>query len=351
MFDKRGLSNIVATVLIVLLSLVAVSVVWIFLSPVFEESSLKARADSLCVDTEVKPMKCEYINSDGSFNLTSAVLKHNSGEVKKMKAVLIYEDGETKIAEASSSGQYSSIEFATNQLLGITHSKEPQSLEGWPVVQVSNGEFFTCTQSPVKIDCLRVSSGSSGGSTSPVCGNGQVETETGEACDDGNTNSGDGCNSTCGVEIGWTCMWEPSMCTTICGDDIIKGGEVCDGSNLNGQNCVSQDFPLGGVLTCSPDCMRFNTTLCNTCSIISSCSNYQSSELCQSNPCQSKLEDEICFWGALPGQNPVCNGCTGITCGNYTNYGQAICQANPCGVANGCTWTDSSSSCDQNLPV
>ncbi len=38
------------------------------------------------------------------------------------------------------------------------------------------------------------------GGTPPVCGNGVIE--TGEGCDDGNTNSGDGCSATCQIEGG-----------------------------------------------------------------------------------------------------------------------------------------------------
>ena len=42
------------------------------------------------------------------------------------------------------------------------------------------------------------------------CGNGII-TGT-ETCDDANTNSGDGCSSTCTIETGWTCSGQPSVC-------------------------------------------------------------------------------------------------------------------------------------------
>lgn len=42
------------------------------------------------------------------------------------------------------------------------------------------------------------------------CGNGVIV--SGETCDDGNINSGDGCSSGCQVESGWTCIGEPSIC-------------------------------------------------------------------------------------------------------------------------------------------
>lgn len=45
---------------------------------------------------------------------------------------------------------------------------------------------------------------------SGVCGDGAIG---GEGCDDGNTNSGDGCDSTCNVETNYACIGEPSVCS------------------------------------------------------------------------------------------------------------------------------------------
>ena len=76
--------------------------------------------------------------------------------------------------------------------------------------------------------------------------------EVGEACDDGNTTSNDGCSSTCTLEYQrctWTfeCAWSPyaageactsdSDCTTAC-DDIDNDG-VCDVVD----NCVNTPNP------------------------------------------------------------------------------------------------------------
>lgn len=75
--------------------------------------------------------------------------------------------------------------------------------------------------------------------TSPVCGNGSIQ--SGEVCDDGNTNNGDGCNSTCtAVENGYSCTGAPSSCSPICGDGLIIGSEQCDDGNTTaGDGCTS----------------------------------------------------------------------------------------------------------------
>jgi cysteine-rich repeat protein len=48
------------------------------------------------------------------------------------------------------------------------------------------------------------------------CGDGIVQTQYGEECDDGNDIDGDGCNTT-SAHCGWTC-----------GDGVVNGGEECD---------------------------------------------------------------------------------------------------------------------------
>ena len=66
----------------------------------------------------------------------------------------------------------------------------------------------------------------------PPCGDGMIG--PGEACDDGNAISGDGCSDTCDVEETWSCMGEPSACELWCGNGVLDMGEACDDGNLVG---------------------------------------------------------------------------------------------------------------------
>lgn len=64
----------------------------------------------------------------------------------------------------------------------------------------------------------------------PACGNSFIETGAGEQCDDGNTNNGDGCSSTCQNE----------GASPVCGNNVIEGTEQCDDGNTdNGDGCSS----------------------------------------------------------------------------------------------------------------
>ncbi len=68
------------------------------------------------------------------------------------------------------------------------------------------------------------------------CGNGLLDTQ--ETCDDGNREPGDGCDSDCRIEPGFSCFGEPSLCQTGCGDFSIAGLEECDDGNLlSGDGC------------------------------------------------------------------------------------------------------------------
>lgn len=76
-------------------------------------------------------------------------------------------------------------------------------------------------------------------STNDTCGDGILT--LGEACDDGNTRSGDGCRADCRQsEPGYACSPPGSPCQelVICGDSILSPSEQCDDGNAkDGDGC------------------------------------------------------------------------------------------------------------------
>ena len=58
------------------------------------------------------------------------------------------------------------------------------------------------------------------------CGNGTIEGT--EKCDDGNASGGDGCSATCQLERGYVCPLDGRAVLPDCGDGIVIGNEQCD---------------------------------------------------------------------------------------------------------------------------
>ena len=99
------------------------------------------------------------------------------------------------------------------------------------------------------------------------CGNGAID--MGEVCDGANF-SGKSCFSQKGA--GWAgnlvcaggCKTvDSSLCTPICGDNITVGAEICDGSELSGQTCITTPGFNNGPLSCKVDCSGFDTSKCH----------------------------------------------------------------------------------------
>jgi hypothetical protein len=102
----------------------------------------------------------------------------------------------------------------------------------------------------------------------PVCGDNVADPP--EVCDgtdlNGETCVSQGfaggtlaCNGTCSG-------FDTSGCTgggPVCGNGIIESGEVCDGGNLGGETCQSQGF-TGGTLACAANCQSFDVSGCTS---------------------------------------------------------------------------------------
>jgi cysteine-rich repeat protein len=92
-----------------------------------------------------------------------------------------------------------------------------------------------------------------------LCGDGVVSPD--EACDDGNGAPGDGCGADCGIEAGYSCHGQPSLCNAGCGDGALGEGEQCDdGNSTAGDGCgvhcaIEPEYGCTGVPSvCTVEC-------------------------------------------------------------------------------------------------
>ncbi len=167
------------------------------------------------------------------------------------------------------------------------------------------------------------------------CGDGRVAAE-GEQCDDGNTEGGDGCDSSCAIEGGWQCSGEPSACTETvepptcetscddlnpCTDDFCNDAGECAFS-YNTEPCDDDDPCTSGdacsMGTCAGEaytCDDENPCTDDACNGDGTCSYENNGGTCDDDdPCTS---GDACSMGACAGEAYACdddNPCTDDAC-------------------------------------
>ncbi len=159
---KRGLSDVVATVLIVLLALAAVTIVWRFIGPSLQGAGEQIEEQSQCSQTEVQLKGCTISSAKpitkivaGSF--TTQLTKGNAARYK-----IILEN--TNTAAKFVSGEITPSPplnvFQTNAQVSITMTNSPLITSGHvikgtvaAVIKNPTGEFITCAPSVVEIAC------------------------------------------------------------------------------------------------------------------------------------------------------------------------------------------------------
>jgi fibro-slime domain-containing protein len=94
-----------------------------------------------------------------------------------------------------------------------------------------------------------------------ICGNGHLTSD--ETCDDGNTQSGDGCSGDCQtIEKGYQCRVPGKPCTPKCGDGTISGTETCDDGNTKSDDGCSATCHLEIGWKCSGTPSQCAKTTC-----------------------------------------------------------------------------------------
>lgn len=102
-----------------------------------------------------------------------------------------------------------------------------------PIVNVGGSRENPCEKDPSLEQCQLVPE-------DPACGDGKINLDPPEACDDGNSRPGDGCSGVCKPEAHFVCdtPGQPCVSTIVCGDGMLGPGEACDDSNKNpGDGC------------------------------------------------------------------------------------------------------------------
>ena len=242
---KRGLSTIVVTLIIILLSLVAVGVVWVVVRNLLVNGSKEAQIGTLTVSLSIK----KAFEQQG--NITVNVRRNvGTGELSKIKFVI--SDGTTSevVTQDASMAELDEKSFSIHPTKLIATQVETVSVA--PVVQTTDGEStgeLTGTYnliSGVSTNGNNGNNGNSGACTSICSGNGIQyrcgDDSCGVLC--GTCPSGNDCNNHVCVPIAgcqeppnsttcgnWVCGTKTSICGNLvsCDTGVCKG-QLCDTS-------------------------------------------------------------------------------------------------------------------------
>ncbi|MDD5700053.1 MAG: hypothetical protein PHH00_02565 [Candidatus Nanoarchaeia archaeon] len=285
--NKKGISNIIATLLLVLLTIVILGILWVIVRNITSSAGEGISLGGLTLNLKIQDAGVGHGNisvlvqrQSGAGDLVGINFVAYDGEIYEVierNATLDVYEGKNFIlvVDEINLSAIKTVSVAPVYLSGsgaeqigritdtYTFSEEDLSGAGWHGGG-DGGEEPVCgdgtchvgeTTSSCPEDC------SLGGA---VCGNGDLE--SGEQCDDGNIISGDGCSSTCQDEV-------PGA---VCGNDICEsneteascpsdcGQEVCVPTNceIAGYQCDSPPNGCGGILNCGV--CDVQTAYCNS---------------------------------------------------------------------------------------
>ena len=147
--NKKGLSDIIATVLIVLLALAAIAIVWAFVRPTIEGSGQQINVAQSCFNAEAKVTGCGATINKVNVQLIKGTIGGDVGEVKSIIVVVKDSSGVTHTGTGNPVDLFSSISITPTGYT-ILDTDTAQA-----AVQVADGQggTYTCDLSPTVVTC------------------------------------------------------------------------------------------------------------------------------------------------------------------------------------------------------
>jgi len=246
MQDKRGLSAVVATLIIILLVLVAAGIIWVVVRNIISEGAEGIELGRFTLDLSIKSAYIDGTN-------VKVLVRRNVGGGDLVGVRFIFFNGTHSI---SVDRKIPLIELE-ERLFSFDSSEVGdinalQEVSIAPIYESSSGRETVgdITDTATISSSAPGGNGNGNGNGGAVCGDGSLD--LGEECDDGNTDDGDGCSSTCQdegtgqsfcgdgtcdiIEDISNCPVDceiPSSCDGVWNQTDIDAGTACDG----GANC------------------------------------------------------------------------------------------------------------------
>jgi|SRR3989338_10910465 len=148
--NKKALSDIITTVLIILLALAAVILIWTFIKKPIEQGGQSIVTQGDCFTLQLKPTGCVY---DTVSKNTTATVQWSGGDVDLQSINFIVTDGTG--ANKVGNGAAPSSALGTTTIVVDTTSLNATSLvlSAAGVIKTADGKIGACTETIEKLTC------------------------------------------------------------------------------------------------------------------------------------------------------------------------------------------------------
>ncbi len=191
--DKKGVSAIVATLIIVLLVIVSAGIIWVVIRNIVQGGAEQVEFGQKCLEVNIN-IQSVIEDSEGGYSVR---LRRDSGgrEIGGIKIVLLNETDSSSVQNG-----FEGLNQLTTKTETFSGPANANKLEYTSYFIDNSGNEQVCSQTGTYTIKKSSATGSEEPPEEPYCGDGDVD--TGEECDDGNTEDGDGCSSECLIEEG-----------------------------------------------------------------------------------------------------------------------------------------------------
>jgi len=148
--NKKGLSDVVTTTLIILVAIIAVGLLWSVVRSSLQKTS--EGIDTSCISLEVAPVSCVNETADG--NNVSVKYQWARGEVNLASAKFVFalDNGESFVYETTSLPS-TVLDTKEVTMIKLPVGRKASSVKVAGVVETSAGKKNTCDLSTVQVPC------------------------------------------------------------------------------------------------------------------------------------------------------------------------------------------------------
>ena len=165
--NRKGLSDVVTTVLIILLVIAAIAIIWGFIGPTLNNAGVNVRIQALCSTITAKATACtagNYTDNMGTADPADDVLRPQAtisyeysgataGDVSAVSLIATFADGITELKSDSSPSAIESgvVIYNSTTVAGVVNKARTATAQ--VVLNKPDGSTYSCTPSPVTVLC------------------------------------------------------------------------------------------------------------------------------------------------------------------------------------------------------